>query len=60
MISHSLTDKIINIFIKFYFFIIKLLVWRPFIKKTLNPETQQNSVLKSLLEKNKDIQQHER
>jgi len=54
MISHSSTDKIINIFIEFYFFIIKLLVWRPFIKKTIKPETQQNSVLKSLLEKNKD------
>ncbi len=54
MISHLSTDKIINIFIKFYFFIIKLLVWRPFIKKTLNPEAHQNSVLKSLLEKNKD------
>jgi len=54
MISHSSTDKIINIFIKFYFFIIKLFIWRPFINKTLNPETQQNSVLKSLLETNKD------
>ena len=54
MISHSSTDKIINIFIRFYFFIIKLLVWRPFINKTLKPEAQQNSVLKSLLEKNKD------
>ena len=54
MIRHLSTDKIINIFIKFYFFIFKLFIWRPFIKKTLKPEIEQNSVLKSLLEKNKD------
>jgi len=54
MISHLSTEKIINIFIKLYFFIIKLLVWRTFIKKTLKPQAQQNSVLESLLEKNKD------
>ena len=54
MISHLSTEKIINIFIKFYFFTVKLLVWRPFIKKTLKPEAEQNSVLQSLLEKNKD------
>ena len=53
MISHLSTEKIINIFIKFYFFTVKLLVWRPFIKKTLKPEPEQNSVLQSLLEKNK-------
>lgn len=54
MISHLSTEKIINIFIKFHFFTVKLLVWRPFIKKTLKPESEQNSVLQSLLEKNKD------
>ncbi|NIP31234.1 MAG: hypothetical protein GTO02_16190, partial [Candidatus Dadabacteria bacterium] len=30
------------------------MIWRPFIQKTLNPEAEQNSVLKSILEKNKN------
>ncbi|NIP39474.1 MAG: hypothetical protein GWM89_10575 [Candidatus Dadabacteria bacterium] len=34
--------------------IIRLFVWTPFIKKTLKPEAEQNAVLKSILEKNKD------
>jgi len=54
MINYLSTTKIINIFISLYFFTVKLLLWRPFIKKTLKPEAEQNSVLQSLLEKNKD------
>jgi hypothetical protein len=54
MTAHLSIDKIINIFIKFYFFIIGLFVWKPFMKKTHIAEAEQYSVLKSLLEKNKD------
>ena len=42
----------INTLIKLYFFIIRLFVWRPFIKKTSDPQTEQNAALRSLLEKN--------
>ncbi len=43
-----------NTLLKLYFFIIRLFVWRPFIKKTSDPQPEQNAALKSLLEKNKN------
>ena len=45
--------KINNLFVSFYFYLVKLFLWNPFIKKTLNPAYEQNLVLRSILEKNK-------